>query len=124
MKYDVRLSNNETYILVRPKEPTEWQGIVECLSEAATTAKAHGLRGYLLDLRNIPSGFSLAEHYKIAHHEGRKMGFVPGSRIALLVDVGDHSRDFVEIVVNNAGFNCARFEEEPAAIAWLEEGAT
>ena len=124
MKYEVRLSDRGTYVLVRPSEPTEWQGLVECLSEAVKIAKAHSLQGYLIDVRNIASGFSPAEHYEIAHHEGRKLGFVSGSRIALLVDVGDRSRDFAEIVVNNAGFNCMRFEEEAAAIAWLEEGTT
>ncbi len=121
MKYDVCLADRESYVLVRPGEATSWEGIMESLIKAAKIAKTHDLNGYLIDVRDVASGFSPTQHYQIAYHEGRKMGFIPGSRIALLVSAGDPTRDFVEIVVQNAGFECQRFEEESEAIEWLEK---
>jgi hypothetical protein len=121
MKFDVCLADRKSYILVHPQETTTWEGIVECLSKATELAQKHGLGGYLIDIRGISSGFSPTQHYRIAYQEGRKLGFVAGSRIALLVSAGDPTRDFVEIVVKNAGYQCQRFEEESEAIEWLEK---
>ena len=42
-------------------------------------------------------------------------------RSAILVDSGDHSHDFVETVTQNAGYVVRVFDDEAAAIAWLEE---
>jgi hypothetical protein len=119
MRNEVRLSDCGTYVLVRPTETTKWRNIVEYLSEAVKTAKANSVKTYLIDVRDVASGFSTLEHYQIAHHEGRKLGFATGSQIALLVSVGDRSRDFVVTVVKNAGFDCKLFEEESAAKDWL-----
>ena len=121
MKFDVRLADRESYVLVRPRETTSWDGIMESLAQATKIAKSHDLRGYLIDVRDVDSGLSPTQHYQIAYQEGRKLGFEPGSRIALLVSTGDPTRDFVEMVVQNAGFDCQRFEEESEAIAWLEK---
>ena len=94
---------------------------MEHLAEAAQIAAAHNLRSFLIDVRDVASGFSTLEHYQIAHYEGRKLGFAAGSRIAVLVSPGDHSRDFVKTVVQNAGYSCDLFEEEAAAEEWLED---
>lgn len=121
MKYEVRVAKRGTYVLMRPSETTNWQDIVEHLAEAAQIAAAHNLRSFLIDVRDVASGFSTLEHYQIAHYEGRKLGFAAGSRIAVLVSPGDHSRDFVKTVVQNAGYSCDLFEEEAAAEEWLED---
>jgi hypothetical protein len=121
MKYEVRLADRGTYVMVRPSETTNWQDIVEHLSEATKISSTHNLRSFLIDVRGVESGFSTLEHYQIAHYEGRKLGFEAGSRIAVLVSPGDHSRDFVKTVVQNAGYSCELFDEESAAEDWLED---
>lgn len=44
-------------------------------------------------------------------------------RAAILVDATDRKHDFVETVSRNAGYNVRVFDDEEAAIAWLDEGA-
>jgi hypothetical protein len=40
MKYEVRLADRGTYVMVRPSETTNWQDIVEHLSEATKISRS------------------------------------------------------------------------------------
>jgi hypothetical protein len=120
MDPEVRLSDCGTHILIKPPEPITWRVIMEHLAAAIGLAHENDVQGFLIDVRGTQSMWSSFEHYSIAHHEGRRLGFTANSRVALLVSPGDRSRDFVETVAHNAGFNCIIFQDESAAKDWLE----
>ena len=121
MSPNVEVSNRGTYVLVRPGGPTEWNYIVGLLSKAVETASANNLRNYLIDVRGIENGLNIVDQYKIAYDEGQKLGFASDSRVALLVDEGDRSRDFVEVAVRNAGYLCEVFNNESDAVEWFDQ---
>lgn len=114
------ISNRGTYVRVRPGGPTQWDYLIELLSEAVETAKTNNLRNFLIDVRGVTSGLHIVDQYRMAYDEGQKLGFARDSRVALLVDEGDRSRDFVEIAVQNAGYSCKVFEKEAEAIDWFD----
>jgi hypothetical protein len=94
---------------------------VELLAEAVKTASASKLRNYLIDVRGITIGLNIVDQYRMAYDEGRKLGFTNDSRVAVLVDVGDRSRDFVEIAVQNAGYLCKVFHDESEVVDWFDQ---
>jgi len=50
-----------------------------------------------------------------------KQDLSTSARVALLVAPEDHSHDFVELVVRNAGYNVRLFRNEGQAKSWIEK---
>ena len=71
----------------------------------------------LVDARNIDS---TTDQYDFVHTDMAQSPQVDKyARIAALVSPDDHSHDFIETVIRNAGFNLRVFREREAALAFL-----
>lgn len=77
--------------------------------------------GCLLDIRGTKSISSAVDKYNFAYEKANLIGLPHIWRIALLKDPADDSPDFIETVMQNAGFSFKIFESEPEAIGWIKE---
>ena len=121
MDYEVTLSNDDKYILVRVDRPMNNALGVECGRAATALGKAHGVNRFLFDLRGAPNIETVLPNYEFAYKGLESFGFPKDSRSVLLTDADDRSHDFMETVFVNAGYTVRIFSDESAAIAWLEK---
>jgi len=122
MKYKVSISDNNNFLYIRVNEPVTEYLLEVFLSETAEKSSELGINKFLFDLRHAPNRAGLGTHYQYVCNRSRQLGFKPFSRHALLIQPADkYTYDFVETVLNNAGYQSKIFEEEELAIKWLEE---
>jgi len=122
MKYKVSISDNNNFLYIRVNEPVTEYLLEAFLSETAEKSSELGINKFFFDLRHAPNNADLGTHYQYVYNRSRQLGFKPFSRHALLIRPADKGTyDFVETVLNNAGYQSKIFEEEELAIKWLEE---
>jgi len=93
---------------------------LELLVGAATAAAERALRAFLVDLRGTRDVAPEFADYELAHRLIGKSGLPAGSRIALLVDVGDRTREFFVLAATNAGHLVRVLTDAASAVAWLQ----
>ena len=74
----------------------------------------------LIDMQGITSTSGVIGKYQFAYIEARKAGLTPDWKIALLKDADDETPDFIETVMNNAGYRFKVFTEKSDAVQWLD----
>ena len=79
-----------------------------------------GVLGCLIDIRGTTSVSSVADKYEFAHEKAKTIGMPYHWRFAFLIDRGDDSPDFIETVMENAGYMFRIFDDEREAIDWLK----
>jgi len=122
MKYDVSVSDNKRYIRIRVNEPVTADVLKGFISETANKTKEYKVNKFLFDLRNSPNRTSPSIHYEFVYKRVEELGFVHGSKHAIIVkteDIPDYH--FVETILDNAGFNGKIFTDERKAIEWILE---
>jgi hypothetical protein len=76
--------------------------------------------GFLIDLRGSRNTGTYESNYMFASEDLAAHRVVREARVAMLLDAGDTSHDFVRSSVRNLGFNGRAFFDEDEAVAWLE----
>jgi hypothetical protein len=121
MKYTITLSDDGTYIRVRVFEAITGEFEKEFAETAIKEAKRHGIKKFLVDVRATSNIAATYEQVLFAYKDMDRLELDRISRIAILVDAGDQSHDFIETVLLNAGYNCRLFTDEDSALEWLVE---
>ena len=80
----------------------------------------HGITRCLIDARGNTSVSSVSDQYVFAHKKVSATGLPRHWKFAFLKDKGDDSRNFIEIAMQNAGYEFKLFENESEAIDWLK----
>jgi hypothetical protein len=120
MSYTIYPSENRRYIVLK-----HWG---EMNSEFGTTRvlEAHklgaeiGITRYLVDLTEAINIDPVSKSYKYAYEDmSTPSGINRNARVAMLVSPDDHSHDFVETVLRNAGHNVTLFRDRELAIKHL-----
>lgn len=92
------------------------QGIIE----SHTLGRKIEVNRYLVDLRGVRNNASVFTTYEFSY---RDLIFHPefdkAARVVLLVDADDHSHDFSETVLRNAGMNVRLFRDRDLAVQHL-----
>ena len=120
MGYTISVSEDGTYLRVQVNEPMTRKLAGRIGQEMNATGAEHNLKCYLYDLRNVPNVESPATNYFFAHEDMPALHLDKSVRSAILASPEDHSHDFAETVLLNAGYTVRLFRDEAAAIAWLE----
>ena len=122
MVYDVFVSDNKKYVHVCVNRPVTADVLNGFVSETAVKAREHKVGNYLFDLRNSPNRASFFDHYKIVYKRAIELGYILGSKHAIVLNAEDiPDYQFVETILNNAGFDARIFTNEKDAVEWLEE---
>ena len=120
MQFNITLSDNEKYILCVITGTFTAAEAQKFLIEMDAVSRANKCKKFLLDMRNAINVSDVVENYDFAYNQMNRLNLQRDVRLAVLTSPGDHSHDFVETAVSNAGYGSRLFSDEVDAIAWLE----
>lgn len=123
MDYQLSLSANGRYIVIKVLVSMTSAIGVRCGTEAIRLGADHQVDRFLFDLRDSTNEQPVVDKYEFAHKEVARFGFPKRSRSAFLVRTDDRSHDFITTAFFNAGYVIQLFVDEASAIAWLEKEA-
>ena len=122
MSYTISPSEDGKYIVLKYFGDVSRKLSIERVIEAHTLGKKLGINSYLVDLTEARNIDSTPELYEYAYKDTKSAsGFNLNARVALLADPEDHSHDFVETVLRNAGHDVTLFRDRESAIRHLLE---
>jgi hypothetical protein len=120
MSYTISPSEDGKYIILKYWGDVSRKLSIERVLEAHALGEKIGINSYLVDLTEARNIDSIPELYEYAYEDTKTVsGFNLNARVVLLVDPDDHSHDFVETVLRNAGHNVTLFRDREAAIRHL-----
>jgi len=119
MPYSVAVSPDGQYIVsTLAGDVTHVVAMRENLEAHALGAK-HGITRFLVDVTGATNVDSAADTYAFAYDEMQASAINRAARVAVLVRPGDHSHDFVETVLRNAGLSVRIFTDRDEAVRHL-----
>jgi len=125
MEYTITLSSDRKFIVENIKGVISREIAMHVNLEAHALGKRLGITRYLIDVteaRNIDKNM---DTYEFAYEDMRQAaGIDMFARVAILVSLGDHSHDFVETVLRNAGLNVRLFTNLDEATRYLVDDLT
>lgn len=123
MRFSVAVADTGRYVQVRMEHPITRELIQQCMATSAALAAKlpeDQFAGFLVDVRGSRNVESTTSNYWLVKEDFSQDIIHRRSRIAVLKDAGDTSHDFVELVSFTSGYQFVLFEQEAAAIEWLE----
>jgi hypothetical protein len=124
MDYEVKISEQKTYVYVRPHKNVTKRLAESYTRDATEMGLKHGIHRLLVDHRGISSVSGTLGKYEFAYENGQKVGLTLDWKIALLRDKDAVEIQFLETVMRNAGYDFRIFTKKEQAIDWLEEKQT
>ena len=120
MSYTISPSEDGKYIVLKYFGDVSRKLSIERVIEAHALGEKLGINSYLVDLTEARNIDSIPDLYTYAYEDTKiASGFNLNARVALLADPDDHSHDFVETVLRNAGHNVVLFRDRESAIKHL-----
>ncbi|MDY6943545.1 MAG: hypothetical protein SVU69_11130 [Pseudomonadota bacterium] len=119
--YDISISGNGNYIICRVDVPITKEIARDYSLDVDRLSREKNIKRFLFDLRRAPNIESTFDNYDYAYEDMPDMRLQRDVRSAVLVSPDDHSHDFPETVMRNAGYNVRLFTDLEAAVVWLEE---
>ena len=120
MSYTISPSADKKYIVLKHFGEINRKLGLERVIEAHALGAKLGINRYLVDLTEAKNVDSIHESYEYAYEDSKTAnGIDRGARAAMLVDPEDHSHDFVETALRNAGHNVTLFRDRDSAISHL-----
>ncbi len=122
MAHSITLSPDNKYIILTVKgEITRGLAIAQNI-EAHALGKKLGIHCYLVDLTQARNVDTITNNYIFAYKDMQTSPNIDRSaRLAMLVSQTDHSHDFVETALRNAGLNATLFRNRQIAMRYLLE---
>jgi hypothetical protein len=119
--FKTSVSKNGKYVRIDVYKPVTSELEKTFFHDCVKIMKRHNIINVLVNVSGVPNIAGELNDYTLAYRETKRVDYPSNGKIAVLVDPSDSSHDFIEIVFNNAGYNCTFFDEEGDAIKWLEE---
>ena len=120
MSYEIYPSENRKYIVLKHYGEMNSEFGMNRVMEAHKLGAEMGITRYLVDLTEAKNIDPAYKSFKYAYDDmTTPSGIDRKARVALLVDPEDHSHDFVETVLRNAGHNVTLFRDRELAIKHL-----
>ena len=119
--YEIGISPDETYVYARAfRKPYTAELALTLAGELVHIGEELSVLGCLIDIRGTTSVSSVVDKYEFAYEKATVAGLPHHWRFSFLIDHGDDSPNFIETVMNNAGYMLKVFEDERKAIDWLK----
>ena len=104
MAHSIKLSKKKEYIILAIEGDFTGQDMMQYILEAHAFGAKKGIQNYLVDVTKARNIDSVLGNYEFAHSDIPAMpGVNPRAKVASLVSPDDHSHDFIETVLINAG---------------------
>jgi len=121
MSYTITPSPDKTYILIKTVGDITAEIAMQQNLEAHALGKKLGIHKYLLDATESKNIDTVISNYKFAYEDMTTPEIDPSAKVAVIINPGDTSHDFVLTAVTNAGFNVVAFNDMESAKAFLME---
>jgi hypothetical protein len=119
--YEIGISRDGTYVYAHSfRVPYSPNLALTLADEFIRLGNEHGVIKCFVDIRGTTSVSSVTDQYVFAHKKAPATGLPRHWKYAFLKDKGDDSLHFIEIAMQNAGYEFKVFENESEAIDWLK----
>lgn len=120
MSYTIYPSEDRKYIVLKHCGEMNSEFGMTRVMEAHKMGAEIGITRYLVDLTEAINVDPAPKSYTYAYKDFETpTGIKRNARVAMLVSPEDHSHDFVETVLRNAGHNVTLFRDRESAIKHL-----
>jgi len=124
MKYRISISESGRYIICKVFGPMTADIARQFAEGMDSLSRIKKIKRFLIDARKAPNVSGVLRNYTFVHRDMKDLDLQRDVRSAILTDPGNGSHDFVETVNKNAGYDVRVFNDEEAAIAWVDEETT
>jgi hypothetical protein len=122
MTYTITVCGDDLFITIKVTGGMTNQSAMKFSIEAHARGQELGIDRYLMDLTEARNVDSVINNYKFAYQDlGSAPTISPTEKVAMLVSPDDHSHDFIETVVRNAGLDVTIFTDRACAERHLRE---
>ena len=120
MKHRIKVSKDRNYIILKVIGEIKAENMMNFIIEAHALGKEKHINRYLVDVTEAVNIDSVISNYKFAYSDMKKAeGIDKLALVAALVSPGDHSHDFIETVLSNAGMFLKIFSDPAKAKEYL-----
>ena len=120
ISYTLTVSDDKTYILLEISGEISRESVLEPAIKAHILSHDLGIDNIFVDVTEAVNLDTISNDYGFAYEDLRKApGANLNARIAVLVRPDDHSHDFVETTMRNAGFDFKIFRDRGRALDYL-----
>lgn len=116
MKHSVSVSEDGKYIVLKASGTISRVQVIIFFIEAHALGQQHGLERYLVDFTECRNTDTVLRNYTLAYQDMKDPRIDQSARTALLVSVHDHSHDFLETLLRNAGNDVTLFQDHELAV--------
>ena len=119
MSYSITPSKNGKYIILKVIGDTDSEQAMHHNIESHALGKKLGINRYFVDMTRARNVEPVADSYKFAYEDMKTPLIDKSARVAVLVSANDHSHDFIETVLQNAGHSVKLFRDRKLAKNYL-----
>jgi hypothetical protein len=120
MSYQIFPSEDRKYIVLKHQGEINGEIAMVRVQEAHRLGTELGIAQYLADLTEARNVDSVSKSFKYAYKDAKNSPETNlNMRVSMLVSPEDHTHDFVETVLRNAGHNVTLFRDRALAIKHL-----
>ncbi len=116
MNYEITVSKDGKYIILKVVGPISRQLAVKYNLEAHALGKQKGIDRFLLDFTECRNTDTVLRNYKYVYEDMQNPNINQKARTALLVNPNDHSHDFIEALFRNAGADFTLYHDRDVAM--------
>lgn len=118
--YSVEVHADGSFLVVRSfSRPVTLDIAVAFTQRFTALGEQHDIRHCLIDVRGTYDDSSILDKFNFAYTQASEAGLSPTWRVAVLRRPDDHSADFIETVMTNAGYVFKLFDDQIEALEWL-----
>jgi hypothetical protein len=119
MAYQITVSDDGKYIILKASGPISRQLALKYNLEAHALGREKGLSRFLLDFTECHNTDTVLRNFKYVYDDMKDPGIIQTAGTALLVSPTDHSHDFIEALFRDAGADFTLFHDRALAVAHL-----
>jgi hypothetical protein len=117
MHHKIKISDDNKYIILEVEDDIINEKMIKCIEKAHQLGMEKDIHFYFVDLRMSKNIDSVTNNYTFAYEKSKEpLDFDNKAKVVMLADPSDHSHDFVETVLRNAGFQVKLFKDYSEAI--------
>lgn len=116
MKHNLSVSEDGKYIILQVSGQISRVQVIELFIEAHKLGGEKGLDRYLVDFIECRNTDTVLRNYTLAYQDMKDPRINQSARTALLVSEIDHSHDFLEALMRNAGNDILLFHDRDLAV--------
>lgn len=120
MEYTIALSENHLYVEVIVVGDVDRHSAMAMNVEVHQFGRERGISLFLVDMTRARNVESVTGNYRFSYDDMRSTEAINRfARVVTLVDVDDHSHDFIETLTRNTGLDVTLMRDREAALALL-----